>query len=164
MSETVRDNGLAHILQGLVWRAEHAWSMGIGAPMYFGFVTPESAEMAAIGREYYSDGKSLKVALYETTFTGGTDVTQLNRRLAYRQSTPPVIIKHSVTPGALVAPVTGFEITTAGNISVGRSEERDTIIHSQAKSYVLAIENMAAGTQKYSFALDYRLMIPGEDK
>lgn len=164
MSQTIRDNSVAHIMQGLIWRAEHAWSMGTLAPMYFGFVTPASAEMAALGREYYSDGKSLKVDLYEASFTGGTIVTQLNRRLIYRQNTPPVIIRHGVTPGALTTRVTGFELTTAATIAVGKNDDHDVLVHDPAKSYVLAIENMVAGTQRYSFALDYRLMIPGEDK
>lgn len=164
MSQTIRDNSVAHIMQGLIWRAEHAWSMGTLAPMHFGFVTPAAAEMAALGREYYSDGKSLKVDLYEASFTGGTIVTQLNRRLIYRQNTPPVIIRHGVTPGALTNRVTGFEVSTAGTISVGRNKDTDMLLHEAEKSYVLAIENMTAGTQKYTFALDYRLMIPGEDK
>lgn len=164
MSETTRDNTIAHILQGLVWRAEHAWPMGTLAPMYFGFITPAAAEMVAMGREYYSDGKSIKVDLYEASFTGGTVIQQLNRRMALRLGTPPIVMRHTVTPGALTTRITGFEVATAGTISVGKNDDHDLLIHDPGKSYVLAIENMIAGTQKYSFALDYRLMIPGEDK
>lgn len=164
MSDTTRDNTLAHIMQGLVWRAEHAWTMGTLTPMYFGFITPEHAEMVAIGREYYTDGKSLKVDLYEASFSGGTVIQQLNRRMINRLATPPIIMRHTVTPGALTTRVTGFEATTVATISVGKNDDHDLLIHDPGKSYVLAIENMIAGTQKYSFALDYRLMIPGEDK
>lgn len=161
---TVRSSEIAHTLQALVRQVEHDWSMTTLAPMYFGFVVPADADMVALSREYYSSGKSIKVDLYEASFTGGTPLTQMNRNLRFRASPYPMQFLHSVTPGALTDRIAGFEAEVAGNVSVGRSGEVAIIVHQATKSYVLAIENMVAGAADYRFTMNYRMAIAGEGR
>lgn len=148
-------------VRGLIWRAEHAWSMDAGAPMYFGWVTPE-IEMVSLGRDYFTNSKSLKVDLYQATFTGGTPVETLNRRLIFRNDPAPVQLFHTVTPGALTDRITGFNVESTGPIRVDRRGDIQPFAHDPMTSYVLAIENEVAGAEPYSFSLDFRLMFPGE--
>ncbi|MCY1482357.1 hypothetical protein D9M68_159120 [compost metagenome] len=163
MTRTTRSITFAHSIAGLVWRAEHSWSMDAGAPMYFGFVVP-NREMVALGREYNTDGTTLQVDLYQTTFTGGTPVETLNRRLKYRNNPPPLQLLHSVTPAGLTDRITGFKLSTQGAIRIGRLGEVEPFIHEELISYVLAISNNVAGVKDYAFSLDFRLLQPGEDQ
>lgn len=158
-----RDTLLASAVRGLIWRAEHTWTMDAGAPMYFGWVVPE-IKMVSLGREYITPGKSLKVDLYEASFTGGTNVTTLNRDLGVSGALTPIQAKHSVTPGALTNRITGFNVETLGAVRVGRLGNIEPYMHPPLVSYVLAIENLIAGAEPYSFFFDFRLMFPDEDK
>jgi hypothetical protein len=156
-----RDTQFAAAVRGLIWRAEHAWSMDAGAPMYFGWVTPE-IEMVSLGRDYFTNSKSLKVDLYQATFTVGTPVETLNRRLILRNDPPPLQIYHTVTPGALTDRITGFNVESTGPVRVDRRGDTQPFVHDPLTSYVLAITNELAGAEPYSFSLDFRLKFPGE--
>lgn len=163
MIETFRTLTFAHAINGLVWRAEHSWSMDVGVPMYFGFTVP-ARKIVALGREYNTDSTSLQVDLYEASWSGGDPTKTINRDLESRNDPPPMQFFHAVTPGALTDRITGFEIATQGSIRIGRQGEVEPFVHDALTSYVLVITNNAAGVKDYSFTVDYRLIQPGEAK
>lgn len=146
---------------GVLWRADHVWSLAAGASMYIGWTVGER-DMAALGRDYFTLSTRIVVDLFEASYTGGTNMRTINRRLDMRDQMPPVQFKHSVTPGSLVTSVTGFVAEAAGPQRVGRQGDTEPFYHPAGTSWVLRITNGGNSTSEFSFALDYRTKIPGE--
>lgn len=157
-----RDTIFNSSVAGLVWRAEHAWSMAT-TTLAFGFVIPET-EVIALNREYFTNSTGIKVDLYESAFTGGTAMPTIPRRLKNRGDEPPVQFYYGVTPVSLADRITGFEAEAPNGVRVGLRGDLQPFVHDSFKSYVLVIENTGAAEQLFSFAIDFRLMFPGEDK
>jgi hypothetical protein len=158
-SDTLFNSSVA----GLVWRAEHSWTMSANGTLQFGFVVPE-IEMIALAREYFTNSTGIKVDLYEAEFTGGAAVTTIPRRLKYRGRPAPVQFYQGVTPGPLTDRITGFEAVAPSGVRVGFRGDLQPFVHDSLKSYVLVITHTGSGSQPFSFSVDFRLMFPGEDK
>ena len=162
MMETQRSIVFAHAVQGIIWRAEHGWTMAAGASISFGLAIPD-IEIISLNREYYTNSTGIAVSLYEANFSGGTPVHTINRRLKYRENTPPMQIFHGVTHGALTDFISGFDLETPNGIRVGKRGDLEPVIHDALKSYVLLITNTGTTEQPFGLTVDYRLMQPEEE-
>jgi hypothetical protein len=164
MSATVtRDTIFSASVAGLVWRADHAWSMAAEETKAFGFVVPLT-EIVALAREYFTNSTGIKVDLYQAGFTGGEAMTTVPRRLKYRGRPVPVQFYSGVTPGPLTDRITGFQAASTNSVRVGLRGDLQPFVHDSLTSYVIVIKNTGVGSQLFSFAVDFRLMFPGEDE
>ena len=161
MTTITKDSTFAMSLNGEIWRAEHAWEMGANATLAFGFTVP-ARKMIALNREYFTFSTGLKVDLYESAFTGGTDVSTLNRDLSKRKLAPPVQFKHTVAGFVTTDRVTGFEVSAVSSIRVDKRGDLAPYVHEAAKSYVLVIQNTGTGNQPFTLAIDFRMAQPFE--
>lgn len=161
MSYATISEVIAMAKAGIVWRAEHSWSMTAGATFDIGFVTG-AREMVALNRDYFTFSTGLKVDLYEASFSGGSAMKTINRRLALSGNTPPLRLFAGVTAGTLGTAITGFEVQSTSSIRVGKTGESEPFYHEAGTSYVLRITNTGTGNQPFSFALDYREQVAQE--
>lgn len=130
--------------------------------MFFGFVVP-GVKMVALARDYYAESNGIQVDLYQASFTGGTEVYTINRDLELRNETPPVQFYWGVAPGVLTDRITGFaQALQGGGSRIGIRGDLQPFVHDALTSYVLAIKNTGNGAAPFSFAVDFRLMFPGE--
>ena len=163
MSVVTQDSVFASVMRGLVWRAEHQWDQGTAQALLFGFVVPET-KMVALSRDYFAYSTAINVELFEATFTGGVLVNTINRDLSRRNEAPPVQFYQGVIPDSLTDRITGFYIQAPSGVRVGVRGDLQPFVHEPFKSYVLSIANDGNGVQPFSFALDFRMMFPGEDE
>ncbi|MNN38261.1 hypothetical protein D3C81_1522460 [compost metagenome] len=161
MTFPIQNETLAMAKLGLVWRAAHSWSMAASATFDFGFVVGET-EMVALSREYFTFSTGIRVELFEASFTGGTPAKTINRHLKFKDKPAPIQFFAGVTAGALGTAITGFEYESTTSNRVGKSGDQEPFIHDALKSYVLRFTNTGSGTQPFSFAVDFRLKVPGE--
>ncbi|MNN32364.1 hypothetical protein D3C81_1460850 [compost metagenome] len=162
MTTITKDSDFSMSMNGEIWRIEHNWELAADAIMAFGFAVPAGKKMVALGREYFTFSTGLKVDLYESVFTGGTNVYTLNRDLSKRLSPPPIQFKHSVTGYVTTDRITGFEVEAVSSIRVDKRGDQTPFLHEPSKSYVLAITNSGSGNQPFSLAIDFRMTQPFE--
>ncbi|WP_442108706.1 hypothetical protein [Pseudomonas sp. NUPR-001] len=147
--------------RGLIWRVSHAWEMAAAATFHFGFIIGER-DMIALSREYFTMSTALKVELFQATWTGGAPAKTINRRLEFKDLTPPVQWYQGVTPGTLGAAITGFEVESTSSNRVGKDGDKEPFIHTAMTSYVLKVTNTGSGNQPFMFAADFRIKNPQE--
>ncbi|WDY60382.1 hypothetical protein [Pseudomonas sp. PSKL.D1] len=161
MAFMVADDISELIKAGLIWRAEHSWSMAADATLHFGFITSQR-DMIALAREYFTFSTGIRVELFAATFTGGSAAKTINRKLALKDSAPPVQFIQGVTPSALGTPITGFELQSTSSNRVQKNGENEALIHPPQTSYVIRVTNTGTGNQLFTFSVDYREKIHGE--
>lgn len=158
MPQVTQDVLRSYIQSGQVWRAEHsALALAAAEVTYLAFVT-SNVEMEILTRGYSSTGNAMTVELFEATFTGGTNVRTLNRRLS-TAGTTPVQMKTAVTPGALTTVISGLRVlaaTSTGSAQVGVSADAGLLILKRNTSYVVRITNSGSGASDIGAAIDYR--------
>lgn len=161
MADVTSDEKFRLSLLGKIWLADHDWSLNAGDHLDFGFVVGER-DMIALSRSYATLSTSLTVELYQATFTGGSTMHTINRRLASSGDPKPAQFLYGVTPGALGTKVTGFVSEAATNNRVGKDGDKEPFVHTALTSYVLRIINSGASTQTFQFSVEYREKIPYE--
>lgn len=146
---------------GQIWVVSHAWSMAAGAAFHFGFVVGER-DMIALSRNYFTMSTGLKVELFEAAWSVGAEVKTINRRLAFKDNTPPIRWYQGVTPGVLGTAITGFEVESTSSNRIGKDGDKEPFIHTAMTSYVLRVTHTGSGSQPFTFSADYRIKNPQE--
>lgn len=161
MSFVSAEEKFALSLLGKIWLADHSWSLAADASLDFGFVIG-ARDMIALSRNYFTLSTSMTVELYKASFTGGSQMHTVNRRLELSGQAKPIQFYTGVTPDALGSVITGFVSESATSNRVGKDGDKEPFVHAASSSYVLRIKNSGSGTQPFSFSIEYREKIPYE--
>lgn len=142
--------------RGLLWVSGASTpSLTAGATFMLGFTTG-SREIVFLDRSYFSTGNLLFVGLYEASYTGGTTLTAVNRRLSVDR-TPPFTMKSGVTAtlGSPVASVVVMAAASTGNAQAGLVTESNRYVVKASTPYVIGVRNDASGSAYVGATFNY---------
>lgn len=112
-------------------------------------------------RSYSSTEASLRVELFEVSFTGGTDVNRYNRNIVIG-GTGSVAIKSGVTATPVTAITTANFIATssANNIQLALVNDGARLVLKPQTQYVIRFTNTGAATATIGARFNYRDLQP----
>lgn len=112
-------------------------------------------------RSYSSTESSLRVELFEVSFTGGTDVNRYNRNIVIG-GTGSVAIKSGVTATPVTAITTANFIATssANNIQLALVNDGARLVLKPQTQYVIRFTNTGSATATIGARFNYRDLQP----
>lgn len=157
MALAVSDREILFIERGRLWRAEGGGaSIAAGVDFKVGFVTG-ATQLVAINRAYGSTGSKLVIGLYETSFTGGTPMRVLNRRLSI-SGPGPISPMEGVTASltSVITQATILASASTGNAQASFFGETTALILKPQTSYVVSLLNGSAQLADIGISFDFR--------
>lgn len=160
MAAVTIDREFLYIQRGRVWKFEiSATGVAAGASHLIGMTTGDRSVVIA-NRVYGATTSVLVAALYEVSFTGGSDPRYANRRLDMPASAEliPVTVKTGVTatPVTIITSATILAPSSTGNASIAFQGEGSAFILKANTSYVVALTNGGSGAADIGMAFDVR--------
>lgn len=146
------------VSRGLVWRVDIFGSSIAAGGEYLVGLTTGAAELMVFNRRYSAAVSGFTVALYELSWTGGSDPQINNRRLSVTRD-KPFTIKTGVTATVAGSPKFSARVrggTSAGNAQIGFTDPGDVVILKANTSYVVQILNTSAGAGDIDAYFDLR--------
>lgn len=160
MAAVTIDREFLYLQRGRVWKFEISATGVAAAGSHLIGLTTGDQEVVISNRVYGATTSVLVAALYEVSFTGGSDPRYANRRL----STPaaavvmPATVKSGVTAtlGTIITSATILAPTSTGNASISFVGEGSAFILKASTSYVVALTNGGSGAADIGMAFDVR--------
>lgn len=152
------DDNIA-ILKGEMFSAEYSTTGLASAATYLVGITTGSRQVMILDRSYTSSESSLRVQLYEVTFSGGSDITRFNRNLIVG-GTGPLTIKAGVTAtlGTPITTATFISTSSANNIQLAIASDAQRFMLKPNTSYVVALTNTGAAAANIGSRFNFRGM------